>query len=110
MFERPTLTLVLTAVMLLVLACGETEVVPESTPFGTPVPPSPPPLGEFPYGIVPEEDIVLEEVLSDPGGTRTTVSRGDSKVVFNGDTGEVIEWAVQPEDEEEFSLLDTRDR
>jgi hypothetical protein len=51
---------------------------------------------------------VLEDVQN--GGRITTVSRGDSKVVFNGDTGEVIEWAVQPEDEEDFRLLDTRER
>lgn len=48
---------------------------------------------------------VLEDVQSDPGGRFVTVSRGQSKVVFNGDTGEVLEWSVAPEDKEDFASL-----
>ena len=48
---------------------------------------------------------VLEDVHSDPGGRFITISRGQSKVVFNGDTGEVLEWSVVPEDEEDFASL-----
>jgi hypothetical protein len=48
---------------------------------------------------------VLEDVHSDPGGRFVTISRGDSKVVFNGETGEILEWSVAPEDEEDFASL-----
>lgn len=48
---------------------------------------------------------VLEDVHSDPGGRFVTISRGDSKVVFNGDTGQILEWSVAADDEEDFASL-----
>jgi len=48
---------------------------------------------------------VLEDEHSDPGGRFITISRGDSRVVFNGDSGEILEWNVVAEDEEDFASL-----
>ena len=47
----------------------------------------------------------LEHVTSDPGGDFITISRGDSKAVFDGDTGDVLEWDVKDEDAADFEPL-----
>jgi hypothetical protein len=54
--------------------------------------------------MLPTGSIVTEE-QSDPGGLVITISRGQSRAVFNGDTGDVIEWSVLDEDLADFEPL-----
>jgi hypothetical protein len=80
------------------------RVEEEWIPLNEPVP-RPIPIQVGPRTVVMPTGSVLEDVHSDPGGRFVTISRGDSKVVFNGETGEILEWSVAPEDEEDFASL-----
>jgi hypothetical protein len=125
---RATASLLVTAAVL-TFSHSACESSGNEEPIGTPPPPSlgpdggrPPPVEEewipanepVPFPIpfqVGDKTLMmptgstLENVHSDPGGSFITIIRGQSKVVFDGDTGEILEWDVAAEDEEDFASL-----
>jgi hypothetical protein len=79
---------------------GDDELIPLDKPIPFPIP-----LTVGDRTVIMPTGSVLEDVQSDPGGETLTISRGESKVVLDGETGDILEWDVAERDSIDFESI-----